>query len=295
MAIVQVEELIEAGVHYGHRSSKWNPKMRPFIYGRRNLIHIIDLRETVRGLVRAHKFLTRVAAQGSLVLFVGTKRQAQDAVAREAARCSMPYVGERWIGGTFTNFRTIRNRLARLEELENLLISGEINSYSKKRKSTLLRELKKIQRNLTGIRTMNRLPGAMVVIDSHKEATAVKEARRMNIPVVALIDTDSDPDLVDLVIPGNDDSIRSIDLVMHRLADAVLEGLNQLPKEHVEKAHADYAKAHQPIVAKMPEGSAAAPTATGPVTAPAAAGATAAAAPSAPAAPVSVETAAGAV
>lgn len=252
MAIVQVQDLIEAGVHFGHRSSRWNPKMRPYIYGRRNLIHIIDLRETVRGLVRAHRFVQRIAAQGSLVLFVGTKRQAQDSIVREARRCSMPYVCERWIGGTFTNFRTIRNRLARLEELERLVATGEINSYSKKRKATLLREMRKIHRNLSGMRTMNRLPGAMVVVDSHREATAVKEARRMNIPVVALIDTDSDPDMVDLAIPGNDDSIRSIDLVLQKLADGVLEGMNQLPRDQVERLQQEFQKAHEPVVPAEP-------------------------------------------
>lgn len=250
MAIVQVQELIEAGVHYGHRSSRWNPKMRPYIYGKRNLIHIIDLRETVRGLLRAHKFLSRVASQGSLVLFVGTKRQAQESVIREAARASMPYISERWIGGTFTNFRTIRDRLHRLEELERLVTTGEIHKYSKKRKSTLMREMRKIHRNLSGMRTMNRLPGAVVVVDSHREHSAVREAKKMGIPTIALIDTDSDPDQIDLAIPGNDDSIRSIDLVLGRLADAVIDGMNALPRDQVEKLQNDFTKAHAPIVPK---------------------------------------------
>ena len=248
MAIVQVQELIDAGVHYGHRSSRWNPKMRPYIYGRRNLIHIIDLRETVRGLVRAYRFLFRVACQGSLILFVGTKRQAQEAVIRESKRCHMPFVCERWIGGTFTNFRTIRSRLQRLEELESLIRTGEINAYSKKRRSTLMRELRKIHRNLSGVRTMNRLPGAMVVVDSHKESSAVKEARKVGIPVVGLIDTDSDPDLVDLLIPGNDDSIRSIDLVLKILSNAVIDGLNTLAKDQVDKIRDDYDRAHSFVV-----------------------------------------------
>jgi small subunit ribosomal protein S2 len=247
VSVVAVQELIEAGVHYGHRVSKWNPKMRPYIYGKRNLIHIIDLRETVRGLIRAQKFIERVAAQGSLVLFVGTKRQAQQSIIREAKRAFSPFVSERWIGGTFTNFRTIRSRLQRLNELESLIQTGEINAYSKKRKATLLRELKKVQRNLSGVRTMNRLPGAMVVVDAKAEATALREARKMGIPTLALIDTDSDPDMVDLVVPGNDDSIRSIDLVLSRLTDAVLKGTGQLPKEQVERLNNDFTRAHTPL------------------------------------------------
>ena len=222
--------------------------MRDYIYGKRNLIHIIDLRETVRGLIRAYRYLTKIASQGSLVLFVGTKRQAQEAVQREAASCWMPYVCERWIGGTFTNFRTIRSRLKRLEELENQLRTGEIHAYSKKRKATILRELRKIRRNLSGIRTLNRMPGAMVVVDAHKETTAIKEAKKVGIPVIALVDTDSDPDNVDLVIPGNDDSVRAIDVVLSRLSQAVREGLSQLPKDQLEKLRADFEKAHEAVV-----------------------------------------------
>jgi small subunit ribosomal protein S2 len=263
VAIVQVQELIESGVHFGHRASRWNPKMRPFIYGKRNLIHIIDLRETVRGLLRAYRFLAQVASRGSLVLFVGTKRQAKEAIEREAARCRMPFVSERWLGGCLTNYRTIRDRLKRLNELESLwLPAGEkadkmdiaaymrgmhnesgklefskapetaaIRGYSKKMVATLNRELTKITRNLQGIREMNRLPDAMVVIDPKREEIAVKEAQRMGVTTVALIDTDSDPDVVDLPIPGNDDSIRSIELVLAKLADAVLEGRASLPPD----------------------------------------------------------------
>ncbi len=263
MAIVQVKDLIEAGVHFGHRASRWNPKMRPYIYGKRNLIHIIDLRETVRGLLRAHRYLAKVASAGSLVLFVGTKRQAKEAIEREAGRCGMPYVSERWLGGTLTNYRTIRDRLKRLQELEAMwLPAGEnpakadlpaymktmlnesgklelskapetaaIRGYSKKMVATLNRELTKIQRNLSGIRDMNRLPDALVVVDPRREDIAVKEAQRMGVATVSLIDTDSDPDVVDLPIPGNDDSIRSIELVLGKLADAVLEGKAALPPE----------------------------------------------------------------
>ena len=231
MAQVMLNELVEAGVHFGHRASRWNPKMRPYIYGKRNLIHIIDLRETVRGILRAGKYLTRVAAQGSLVLFVGTKRQARDIVQREAERCGMPYVIERWLGGSLTNFRTIRSRLKRLEELEKLEASGEILTYSKKMISSLNRERSKIHRNLSGIREMNRLPETLVVIDPRREHNAVAEANKLGIKVVAMIDTDCDPDVVDLPIPGNDDSMRSIELVLTRLAGAVLEGRASLPPE----------------------------------------------------------------
>jgi len=219
-----VQELVESGVHFGHRSSRWNPKMRPYIYARRNKIHIIDVRETIRGILRAKKYLADVASHGSLVLFVGTKRQAGDTIQKAADRCGMPYVNDRWLGGTLTNFRTIRSRLARLEELEHVRESEEINTYSKKMQSSLNREYRKMFRNLNGMRTMTRLPECMIIIDPKKEKNAVKEARKMGISTVALIDTDCDPDLVDLPIPGNDDSMRSIDLVVNLLADTIAQG-----------------------------------------------------------------------
>ncbi len=256
MAIVQVKDLIDAGVHFGHRASRWNPKMRPYIYGKRNLIHIIDLRETVRGLLRSHKYLNKLASQGSLILFVGTKRQGKEAIENEAKRCGMPFVSERWLGGTLTNYRTIRERLKRLHELESMwlasnenpnkvdtgaymrLMIGEngrldlakapdtalIRTFSKKMVATLSRELTKIQRNLAGIREMNRMPDAIVVVDPKREHIAVAEAKRIGVAVVSLIDTDSDPDTVDLPIPCNDDSIRSIELILSKLADAIIEG-----------------------------------------------------------------------
>ena len=224
MAPVLVKQLIEAGVHFGHRASRWNPKMRPYIYARQNLIHIIDVRETIRGLLRARKYLKQISTGGSLVLFVGTKRQAGETIEREAQRCGMPYVSDRWLGGTLTNFRTIRNRLARLEELENLRSSDQLATYSKKMQSALTREYRKMHRNLHGMRTMNRLPECLVVIDPKKERNAVKEAQKLGITTVALIDTDSDPDVVDLPVPGNDDSIRSIELIVQQMADAILEG-----------------------------------------------------------------------
>jgi small subunit ribosomal protein S2 len=219
-----VQELIEAGVHFGHRASRWNPKMAPYIYARKNLIHIIDIRETVKGLLRAKKYLTQVTSGGSLVLFVGTKRQASGAVEREASRCRMPYVAERWLGGALTNFRTVRSRLTRLEQLEALRSSDELANYSKKMQSALNREYRKMYRNLNGLRTMNRMPECIVIVDPNKEKNAIREARALGIVTVALIDTDCDPDLVDLPIPGNDDGIRSIEVVTRQLADAVLAG-----------------------------------------------------------------------
>jgi small subunit ribosomal protein S2 len=224
LATVLVRELIEAGVHFGHRASRWNPKMRPYIYARRNLIHVIDVRETVRGLLRARKYLQQLAAGGSLVLLVGTKRQASDTVEQQAKRCGMPYVSDRWLGGTLTNFRTIRSRLSRLQELEALRASDDLATYSKKMQSALNREYRKMYRNLNGMRTMNRLPECLVVIDPRKERNAVREARKLGLTTIALIDTDCDPDEVDLPIPGNDDSIRSIELITQLLADAVLAG-----------------------------------------------------------------------
>jgi small subunit ribosomal protein S2 len=230
-----VQELVEAGVHYGHRASRWNPKMRPYIYARKNLIHIIDVRETVRGLLRAKKYLTQLSSQGSLVLFVGTKRQAGDAIESEASRCGMPFVNDRWLGGTLTNFRTIRSRLGRLEELEDIKNTDKINTYSKKAQSALTREYRKMFRNLNGIRTMSRLPECLVIVDPKKEKNAVSEAQKLGVATVALIDTDCDPDVVDLPIPGNDDSMRSIELIMKMLSDAVLAG-----KSHaaIESQHA---------------------------------------------------------
>jgi small subunit ribosomal protein S2 len=226
-----VKDLIDAGVHFGHRASRWNPKMKPYIYGKRNLIHIIDLKETVRGLLRASKYFNRVASQNGLILFVGTKRQAAETIVEECNRAGMPYVTERWLGGTLTNFRTIRSRLERLEELETILDGEQALSYGKKMISTLTRERKKIERNLSGIRNMTRLPEALLIIDPHREHIAVQEAKKLGIKVVALLDTDCDPDEIDLPIPGNDDSMRSIELVVKRLMDSIIEGKATAPAE----------------------------------------------------------------
>jgi small subunit ribosomal protein S2 len=224
MAGQLVQDMVEAGVHFGHRCSRWNPKMKPYIYGKKNRIHIIDIRETVRGLLRAKKFLANVASGGSLVLFVGTKRQAGPAIERHADRCGMPFVSERWLGGAMTNFRTIRNRMSRLEELESIRSGEELQTYSKKMQSSLNREFRKMYRNLNGLRKMNRLPECVVVVDPSKEKNAIREAHALGIKTVALIDTNCDPDVVDLAIPGNDDGIRAIDLILGHLADAVLAG-----------------------------------------------------------------------
>ncbi|WP_165065619.1 30S ribosomal protein S2 [Paludisphaera rhizosphaerae] len=234
-----VKDLIDAGVHFGHRASRWNPKMKPYIYGKRNLIHIIDLKETVRGLLRATKYFNKVASQNGLILFVGTKRQASETIVEECTRSGMPYVTERWLGGTLTNFRTIRSRLERLEELETILDGEQASSYSKKMISTLSRERKKIERNLSGIRNMTRLPEALLVVDPRREHIAVAEARKLGIKVVALLDTDCDPDLIDLPIPGNDDSMRSIELVIKRLTDAIIDGKAAAPAEPPPSADRD--------------------------------------------------------
>ena len=230
MASALVREMLDVGIHFGHHASRWNPKMKPYIYGKKNSIHIVDIRETLRGLLRAQTFVTKLVASGEDIVIVGTKRQAREAVKNHALRCGMHSVTERWLGGTLTNFRTIRSRLERMQELENLVASPAWETgYSKKMKSMLMRELEKIQKNLSGIRNMNRLPAAMVVIDVKREANAVREAQAVGIPTICLIDTDSDPDMASIPIPGNDDAMRCIELVVSRLADAVEEGRRARP------------------------------------------------------------------
>ena len=229
-----VRDLITAGIHFGQRRSNWNPKMKPYLFGVRNRIHIIDIRQTVRGLLLGKKYIQRVVSEGKDVCFVGTKRQARAAVEKYATEVSMPYVVERWLGGTLTNHRTIRERLKRLEELEQLVESGEIENYSKKMASQLQREKRKITRNLQGIRNMNKLPGALVIIDVGREVNALREARGLGIPTIALVDSDGDPDLVDIPIPGNDDSMRSIDVIVRELCEAVRQGKVSRPSEKEE-------------------------------------------------------------
>jgi small subunit ribosomal protein S2 len=224
LPIVTVQELIDSGVHFGHRTSRWNPKMKPYLQGKRNSIHIIDLRATVRGLVQGSHFLRNASREGYQVLFVGTKRGAKTVIREEAQRCNMPFVTERWLGGTLTNFETIRKRLVRLEELETFEGSDAFAAQSKKDVARHHREKRKLLKNLGGIRKMSNLPGALVVVDPRKEAISVKEANRTGIPVVALLDTDCDPDVVDIPIPGNDDSMRSVETILKRLSEAVGAG-----------------------------------------------------------------------
>lgn len=219
-----VKDLIEAGIHFGQRRAAWNPKMNPYIFGVRNKIHIIDIRETIKGLLLAKKFLARTVADGKDICLIGTKRQARASIEKAAADIGMPYVTERWLGGTLTNFRTIRERLKRLEELERLNETGEIATYSKKMKSQLDREMAKIKRNLEGIRNMGKMPGAMFIIDVNREHNAIAEARSLGIPTVCLVDTDGDPDLADICIPGNDDSMRSIEVIVREIAEAIKQG-----------------------------------------------------------------------
>ena len=224
MVNISLKALLEAGVHFGHQAQSWNPKMKRFIYGERGGIYIIDLQATLEILQKVCQVTSDMVAEGGVVLFVGTKGQAQDIVAEEAGRCGMPYVNQRWLGGVLTNFVTIQKTVERYNYLLNMEESGLSEKLSKKELSRLMRERTKLDRNLKGIREMHRLPAALFVIDAKKEAIAIREARKLGIPVLALVDTNSDPDEVDYCIPGNDDAIRSIKLVTSKIAEAVLEG-----------------------------------------------------------------------
>jgi len=217
-------KLINAGVHFGHGVSRWNPKMAPFIFAKRGNIHIIDVKKTLKGLLIAKQLLADVVSSGKDVVFVGTKRQAQKAVEDIAEKCGMHYVSQRWLGGMLTNFRTIRSRLQRLEQLEAMVEDGTLDSESKKQASRLKREMRKIKANLQGVRNMSRLPGAVVVVDAKKEYLALREAEKLDIATIGLLDTDSDPDTVNVAIPANDDSIRAVELLLNELADAVAIG-----------------------------------------------------------------------
>jgi small subunit ribosomal protein S2 len=253
LALITVTELLDNGVHFGHRASRWNPKMRPFIHGKRNTIHIIDLKETVKGLVRACHYLKEVSAEGGKILFVGTKRSAKEAVRAAAQRTEMPSVTERWLGGTLTNFRTIRSRLNHLKELDDLETSGAVAAMSKKLQARHALEKGKILKNLEGIRTLEDLPTCLVIVDPGHEHIAVAEANKTRVPVVALLDTDCDPDLVDIAIPGNDDAMRSVSLILSRLADAVEEGRKawQQKAAELEKVEADRRRAEDEKKAEM--------------------------------------------
>ncbi len=236
MPLVTAQELIDAGVHYGHQASRWNPKMKPFIHGKRHKIHVINLEETIRGLYRATHFLRHVAATGAQIMFLGTKKQIRPVVDAEAKKCSMPPVTERWIGGTLTNFATVRERLARLIELEQLETTGGIEKYKKKDQSTMRREMKRIRRNLEGVRDLHGLPGALIVVDPRREDNAMREAKRMNVPVVCVLDTDCDPTLADIVIPANDDAMSSVQLILGKLSESIMEGRKQCDESTLRDA-----------------------------------------------------------
>lgn len=235
MAEVTMKQLLEAGVHFGHQTRRWDPKMRPYIYGERNGIHIIDLRQTVSQVADAQEFVKQIAINGGSVLFVGTKKQAQSAVADAAQRSGQPYVNYRWLGGMLTNFQTIQKRVFYMKELSRLEETGEMNARPKKERLKLRRELEKLERNLGGVANMSRLPGAVFIVDVNTEETAVREADRLGIPIIALVDSNSDPDPIDHVIPGNDDAIRAADLIAGALADAIIEGKEIAAKKKPDK------------------------------------------------------------
>ena len=224
MATITMKELLEAGVHFGHQTKRWDPRMKEYIFGERNGIYIIDLQKTLKMFKEASKFVTELAASGKVILFVGTKRQAQDAIAEEATRCGMFYINQRWLGGLLTNWVTVQKSVKRLQELDDMATDGRYDLLTKKEVIKLERERKHLQANLAGIKNMRRLPDAIFVVDSSNEAIAVKEARKLGIPVVAVVDTNCDPTVVDYVIPGNDDALRAIRLFTSKIADSVAEG-----------------------------------------------------------------------
>ncbi|MDD2848776.1 MAG: 30S ribosomal protein S2 [Desulfuromonadaceae bacterium] len=225
MSSISMKELLEAGVHFGHQTKRWNPKMKPYIFGARNGIYIIDLQKTVRYFKTAYSFVKESAQEGNTVLFVGTKKQAQDSVAEEATRCGMHYVNQRWLGGMLTNFATVKQSIDRLKKIDAMFEDGTIEAYTKKEALQFTRDREKLQKTLGGIKSMNKLPGVMFVIDPKNEEIAVQEANKLGIPVVAVVDTNCDPDPIDYVIPGNDDAIRAIRLLSAKMADAILEGV----------------------------------------------------------------------
>ena len=260
---ITMKELLEAGVHFGHQTKRWNPKMKKYIFGKRNGIYIIDLQKTLKLFKEASGFIADLAGQGKRILFVGTKRQAQDAILEEANRCGMFYVNNRWLGGTLTNFSTVRRSIERLKELEAILNDTE-KELSKKERAQLDHEREKLQKNLIGIREMDSLPDALFVIDPKKEYIAVKEAKKLSIPVVAIVDTNCDPEDIDYVIPGNDDAIRAIRLFTQKIADAVLEGYNLADERFIGTEDKSAGEQAMPVAAEAPapEPQVAAPVAT---------------------------------
>ena len=242
MAIISMKALLEAGVHFGHQTRRWNPKMAPYIFTERNGIYIIDLQKTVRKIEEAYMFVRNLSMEGKTILFVGTKKQAQESIEQEAKRCNMFYVNHRWLGGMLTNYRTIRLRIDRLNEIDKMETTGQFDLLPKKEVIKLMHERDKLNNNLGGIRTMKGLPAALFIVDPHMEAIAIAEARTLKIPVIAIVDTNCDPDLVDYVIPGNDDAIRAVKLISGKMADAVLEGRQGAQVDAEEDAHEDVAE-----------------------------------------------------
>ena len=248
-AVINMKELLESGVHFGHQTRRWNPKMKPYIFGARNGIHIIDLQKTVRLLKTTYEFIVKTVSEGYSVLFVGTKKQGHDSIVEESERCGMFYVVNRWLGGTLTNFQTIRKSIARLKELERMKEDGSINRYTKKEILKMEKELVKLEKNLGGIKDMDELPGAIFVVDPKKEKIAVREGKKIGIPVIAIADSNCDPDEIDFIIPGNDDAIRAIKLICSKIADACIEGHN-LAEERL-KAEAELVKEQEMAKAEV--------------------------------------------
>lgn len=224
MSIISMKQLLEAGVHFGHQTRRWNPKMKDYIFTERNGIYIIDLQKTVKKIEEAYEFVKNISAEGGSILFVGTKKQAQESIREEAQRCGMFYVNQRWLGGMLTNFKTIRKRIDRLHELEKMEEDGLFEVLPKKEVLNLLHEKERLEKNLGGIKDMTELPQAVFIVDPRKERIAIQEARKLQIPIIAIVDTNCDPDEVDYVIPGNDDAIRAVKLLTEKIADAVIEG-----------------------------------------------------------------------
>ena len=254
MAKITIQTLLDAGCHYGHQTRRWNPKMKSYIFGERNGIYILDLKQTMLGADKAYTFLKETAAKGGTVLFVGTKKQAQEPIAAQAERCGMPYINQRWLGGMLTNFVTIRSRIQRMEELEAMVEDGRMALLPKKEQAVLGKELAKLQANLGGARTMTALPQAIFVVDSKREEIAIREANRLHIPVVSLLDTNSDPDVIDYGIPANDDAIRSVSLMCELAADAVLagSGKEQITAEEMAAGTTEPAVEAAPAEAEAP-------------------------------------------
>jgi small subunit ribosomal protein S2 len=236
LATITMKELLEAGVHFGHQTKRWNPRMKEYIFGERNGIYIIDLQKTLKMFKEASKFVTDLTGQGKVILFVGTKRQAQDAIAEEANRCGMFYINQRWLGGLLTNWITVQKSVKRLQELDEMATDGRYELLTKKEVIKLERERKHLQANLAGIKNMRRLPDALFIVDSNNEAIAVKEARKLGIPVVAVVDTNCDPTVVDYVIPGNDDALRAIRLFTSKISDSVVEGVQMVADKRASEA-----------------------------------------------------------